>query len=204
MKNAWIAAFAVAASQSVSAAPILDTVIVGNQEWAQADLFTYVSWNTLNTQCPAGVCTLASAINGYDLAGWTWASIQDVQSLFDSFTGQDAPAPAVFSQFDSLWAPLFMDAFRPTILLGDAISVRGWTSTHSHEDRAFYAEMFDAQFFYFDEASTVYSFFQADERFYVGAWFVRDTAQVPAPATLTLFGLGLASLWMTRRKVPTT
>jgi hypothetical protein len=34
----------------------------------------------------------------------------------------------------------------------------------------------------------------------IGAWFVRDSNQVPAPATLSLVGFGLASIWISRRK----
>ncbi|CAA0122199.1 Uncharacterised protein [Halioglobus japonicus] len=89
----WVAGWMVAVCQSVSAVPVTDTVIVGGQEWAQVDLFTNVSWNTVSTQCPGGVCSPSSALNGYDLAGWTWASIDAVQSLFNTFTGQTNPLP---------------------------------------------------------------------------------------------------------------
>jgi hypothetical protein len=94
MKNAllkWVAGLAVAVSQVVSAAPITDTFIVVSQEWAQVDLFFDNSWNDLNAQCPGGVYSAASALNGYDLDGWTWASIDTVQGLFNAFTGPAYP-----------------------------------------------------------------------------------------------------------------
>ena len=92
----WIAGAAFTISQSVSAAPITDVVVVGNQEWAQVSLFTNNSWNAINTQCPAGVCGHTSSVNEWDLDGWTWASIDAVQGLFNAFSGSTGTAPTTF------------------------------------------------------------------------------------------------------------
>ena len=64
-------------SQSATAVPITDTVIVGDKEWAQVVLFTSLSWNDMNAVCPAGVCGVGT-LNGFDMDGWTWASRADV------------------------------------------------------------------------------------------------------------------------------
>ena len=84
----WIAVLAVVVSQKVTATVIVtDVVVVGGQEWAQVDLFTGSSWSTINAQCPSGACSSATEVNGYNLEGWTWASIESIQTLFNTFTG---------------------------------------------------------------------------------------------------------------------
>jgi hypothetical protein len=70
----WIAVLAVVAAQHVSAGLVItDTVTVGSQQWAQVGLFTDNSWNTINAQCPGGVCLSTGEINGWDLDDWRWA-----------------------------------------------------------------------------------------------------------------------------------
>lgn len=208
MKSAlfkWIAGLAVAVSQTVSAVPITDTVIVGSQEWAQVDLFTNVSWNTFNTQCPGGVCLAESSTNGYDLAGWTWASIDTVQSLFNSFTEQPTEAPGVFVQLNSSWAPIILSLFKPTYALSPFSDILdGWSSTASNSDYSYIASVTDyksaAAAVNSDSVLTWHSRNNTRPQLYVGAWFVRDATPAPAPETLALFGLGLASMWIARRK----
>ncbi len=207
MKNAllkWIAALAVSVSQTVSAVPITETVIVGNQEWAQVSLFTRVSWNTLNAQCPGGVCSIASTANGHDLAGWTWASNDTMQALFNSFTGLASPAPTTTSEQDAPWSPIFAALFTPTDYSpGGRIATGGWTSTTPGNEISYYAYSSsypDPT----DDDELGFSFIQFGNDFRfdsLGAWFVRDANQVPVPATLSLFGLGVASMWIARRKL---
>lgn len=200
MKNAWIAGFVVAVSQAVAAGPINDSVIVGSQEWAQVNLFTNVSWNTLNTQCPGGVCSLTSAVNGYDLDGWTWASIDDVQALFNTFTGQAASAPSEYTQIDSNWGPIFTSVFTPTSTELGSTFVFGLTSTYISFGDVALALVNDSPAG-LDTASTEYITQQENAYVTLGAWFVRAAPiEVPVPATLALFGLGLASMLMNRRK----
>jgi hypothetical protein len=79
-----------------------DIVKVNGREWAQPDLFTSLSWGEINQLCPiaeGGVCKKAvyeeDRLKGYDMEGWTWASIADVNGLFNYFladngvTGED-------------------------------------------------------------------------------------------------------------------
>jgi PEP-CTERM motif-containing protein len=194
----WLAGAAIAISQSVSAAPITDTVIVGTQEWAQVDLFTNVSWATLNSQCPGGVCSLASTVNGYDLNGWTWASVQDVQTMFDVFTGQSTPAPTRYIELDSTWAPLMFSLFNPTeVSTSGVLSLRGYSSTPWVGNSVYTPLVRDRSSY--DETYSENTNGNAGADI-IGAWFLRPAAQVPAPATLALFGLGLASLGVFGRK----
>ena len=69
--------------------PVLepDTVTVDDNEWAQVDQFTNLSWNDINAVCPAGVCS--GILNGYNMTGWTWASGGDVAALLEQYTNQD-------------------------------------------------------------------------------------------------------------------
>ena len=67
--------------------PGLATVTVDGREWAQVEQFTNLSWNDINAICPEGAC--AGTLNGYDMAGWTWASVGDVSALFNHYIGSD-------------------------------------------------------------------------------------------------------------------
>lgn len=194
----WLAGAAIAISQAVSAGPITDTVIVGTQEWAQVDLFTNVSWSTLNSQCPGGVCSLSSTVNGYDLNGWTWASIQEVQSMFNVFTGQSTPAPSRYFEDNSTWAPLMFSLFNPTdISSSGVLNLRGYSSTLWGGNIAYTPLVWDRPSTDQTDTANRNAYTGLD---FIGAWFVRPAAQVPAPATLALFGLGLASLGVIGRK----
>ena len=189
---------------SVSAAPVTDTVIVGAQEWAQVDLFTNVSWNTLNSQCPGGVCTLTSSVNGYDLSGWTWASIDTVQAFFNGITGQATVAPGTNYELASAWAPAFTALCNPTNINSYNEIVQGFSSdTYIHDVNEGYAPLLsNVHSITNGWASTTTATFEDKDtgsNLY-GAWIFRDAQQAPVPATLTLFTLGLASMWGSRRR----
>lgn len=94
---------------------ITNTVTVDGKVWGQPDLFTDLSWNDIDAVCPAGVC--AGTLNGYNMAGWKWASVNDVNALFNFYIGSPelGPGPSEFIELESQWAPDFSAAgFRPT------------------------------------------------------------------------------------------
>jgi hypothetical protein len=97
---------------------IADTVSVNGSVWAQVDLFTNLSWRQINDVCPAGICKKDGILNGYDMGGWTWASIDDCNALFNTYVGLDAslgPGPDSLLGYGSRWAPAFFAAgWRPT------------------------------------------------------------------------------------------
>jgi cell wall-associated NlpC family hydrolase len=114
--------------------PITDTVTVNSKEWAQPDLFTGLSWNGINAVCPApsGVCN--GTLKGYDVTGWTWASREEVQSLFNYFIGSDVlgPSTCCHQEVDSSWAPQFFSQFRTTVpeeLQGETVGNYLWGYT---------------------------------------------------------------------------
>jgi hypothetical protein len=104
---------------------ILGIVVVDGKEWLQPDLFTNLSWNDINAVCPEGAC--AGTLNGQDLTGWTWATVDDLNALFNYYIGTEVlgPGPDIYVVSpDSEWAPAFFnDGWRGT---GVKDSVRGW------------------------------------------------------------------------------
>jgi hypothetical protein len=66
-----------------------DIVSLGGLEWAQPDLFLGVSWHDINAACPGGVCG-AATLNGFDMAGWNWATSSDVTNLVNVYVLRDS------------------------------------------------------------------------------------------------------------------
>jgi hypothetical protein len=91
-----------------------DIVTANGKEWAQPDLFMYLSWNQINAVCPAGICTDGGILNGHLMTGWAWASMGDVAALFNSY-GVSPPLSLVTpgrveSSYLSPWATAFFTA----------------------------------------------------------------------------------------------
>lgn len=103
------------------ARPITDTISVAGGEWAQVDLFADLSWDDIKTVCPAGVCS--GVLNGFDMTGWMWASVEDLNSLFNHYIGFEAlgPGPDSYAEGkNSEWAPAFFnDGWRPNNPFGE-------------------------------------------------------------------------------------
>ncbi len=103
------------------ARPITDTISVAGREWAQVDLFADLSWSDINTTCPAGICS--GVLNGFDMTGWMWASVEDLNSLFNHYIGFEAlgPGPDTYGEGkNSAWAPAFFnDGWRPNNPFGE-------------------------------------------------------------------------------------
>jgi hypothetical protein len=94
-----------------------DTVTVNGRTWAQPDLFIKAtSTEEIEAVCPRGVCE--GDLRGYDLTGWTWASVEDVNALFNYYIGSDAlgPGPSTYSEPEgSPWVDAFFaDGWRLT------------------------------------------------------------------------------------------
>ena len=103
-------------------APITDIVIADGKEWAQVDLFTSLTWTEINEVCPAGVCVESGNLNGWYMTGWTWASAEDMRSLFNSYgvTPPLAPGSDYVRNGPSTWAPAFFaDGWRQTYVDGN-------------------------------------------------------------------------------------
>lgn len=199
--------------------PITDTVTVAGREWAQPADFVNLSWDQINTVCPAGICAVGSELNGYSLTGWVWADQVAVGGLFNSYLEKVGVPQVDWSgsyyplSADSAWAPAFFDDFNPTVLSSGNLN-HGLTSDPTITayyfgvpvEFAWYASMYDAS----DPASRDYvrpdggttaSIFTSRG---IGAWFYREEQAAPVPITSTLFllALGLFSLRVSSGRRP--
>jgi hypothetical protein len=99
---------------SCTGVPIMgnNMITVEGRVWAQPDLFAYLSWNDINAVCPDGVCVDGGMLNGHDMTGWTWAGVDEVNSLFNFYIGRGAmgPGPGSYQELDSEWAPEFFSS----------------------------------------------------------------------------------------------
>jgi hypothetical protein len=120
--------------------PITDTVLADGREWAQPGLFAPISWNDIDTVCPVisgGACS--GNLKGWDMNGWTWASVPDLNSLFNTYlllrgvSGDDLLGPTdpdIYSEtFGPFYEPFFDDGWRQTATVGILKLVDAWSST---------------------------------------------------------------------------
>lgn len=107
-----------------------NVVMVNGKMWAQVDLFRYLNWNAINAVCPAGDCIDGGVLNGYDMTGWTWASVDDVNGLFNFYLGGSVlgPGGASYSEPDSTWAPAFFGSGWRGIPGSDYVAMHGYLS----------------------------------------------------------------------------
>jgi hypothetical protein len=112
-----------------------DIVTVDGREWAQVDQFTNLSWNDINDVCPMGICIDNGVLNGHNMTGWTWASVDDVNALFNYYIGSDelGSGPDYLSDSNSansVWGPAFFrDGWRATYSHPNVLRItQGWVS----------------------------------------------------------------------------
>lgn len=65
--------------------PITDTISVAGKEWAQPADFTGLSWDGINALCPGGMCGPGVILRGFDMDGWTWATLEDINGLANHY-----------------------------------------------------------------------------------------------------------------------
>ena len=84
-----------------------NVILVNGKEWLQPSLIKGLSWNEINEVCPEGTCS--GTLNGYDMNGWTWASVDDIYALFNFYFGADVLGPDqdIYRKFDFKWVPAF-------------------------------------------------------------------------------------------------
>ncbi len=98
-------------------AAITDTVVAAGKEWAQPDLFTNLTWGAIDAVCPAGVC--GGTLNGFLMDGWTWATVEDFNSLANYYIGsaQMGPGPDAHIGSASMLDGFYADGWRNTFEL---------------------------------------------------------------------------------------
>lgn len=152
-------------------------------------------------------------LSGYELSGWTWATVDDTNALFNYyitlnhpfFTGYYPVGPGqtnIEELFANFALDFFDDGWRPT---SDVLKDVQTTTT---EGRFFVNAVdvarMEGQYFPSDPVGNYSIADTSNHPHYadVGGWFYRT--KVPTPATLTLLGIGLAGLGWTRRRRAST
>jgi hypothetical protein len=158
-----------------------NTVIRGNREWLQPAAFTNLSWNDISAVCPAGECS--GNLNGIDLNGWTWASVDQVNALFNSYladagvSGSDLLGPGAdsYTEASSTWGAAFNGDFEDTKPDVGAVVWEAWTSSAPSSGNGSIANIID-----FDdplEADLISTTGQNQNnasRETLGGWFFRE------------------------------
>jgi hypothetical protein len=184
-----------------------DLVSVEGREWAQPDLFLGLPWADINVVCPGGVCGNGT-ISGYDMAGWRWATVDDMNQLFNFYIGSDVLGPGPdryygangdFTASNAFWA----DGWRTTAVFFGGLTIG------SVADIADLNPLAGAVAF----IPPGYSGITGDRMFTqglpalfspneTGAWFYRDAAPsaVPLPSSLLLLAAALSG-WAGLRRI---
>lgn len=158
-------------------APFEDTVVVNGTTWYQPALFTNLSWDEINAVCPSGPCVPGSMLNGQDMTGWTWATVDDMNTLFNSYIGTPELGPGPGSIVDSTdtvtWSTeFFRSGWRRTWTdPGYYIGVSGWTASSMDAENAYQAAMIEDDGASADQASTSYAPPKALQELSRGGWF---------------------------------
>ena len=110
-----------------------DGVIVGDREWRQPIDTTGFDWSEVASVCSATTGVCAGSLDGVSFDGWTWASIEDVQELFEQLIKPGSiEFPTIDTNYQAANDPDIRAALGPggfTPLATDFGPVRtgGWT-----------------------------------------------------------------------------
>lgn len=196
-------------STSVRAA-LMPPISADGNIWLQPLDFVNFTWNEIDAVCNSasgGVCN--GSLGGNILTGWTWAGIDEANSLFNSYIGTDELGRGgnpydngdLYEEFESSWAPAwFSDGFLPTredlidqrkatsALLKDTYSPTGFARV------AFLTDFAQGDLFP-DNAVTMAVQNKAASNPITGALFFRSPpATVQSPSTMFLLVFGLLIL----------
>lgn len=78
-------------------------VVVDGKEWLQPSLFAGYTWEEISTVCPKGVCTGALPGSSINLTGYMWASVEDMNALFNHYLGLYPGLPLLGPGPDSIY-----------------------------------------------------------------------------------------------------
>lgn len=194
-------------------------VMIGDKDWRQpvetagSGLFSYDNL-TSNNVCDAVTGACDGVYDGVDFTGWTWATNIEVAGLFDDLNvGPDNhfDTNSSYAETDSTWADeiihiatepgdtgLFLDTFATNIGPDYTGFLYGITrSDISDPNSAYLAHILDNPIGLDTAGIVSIPTDHTDGTF--GVWLYKS-APVPEPATLLLFGVGLAGIGFVRRR----
>jgi len=161
----------------------LETVLVDGKEWARPRDFLEANRIQMSAACPGpdGVCN--GYINGHNMAGWTWASREDLNDLFNFFIGSVVMGPGEDSYYqdggDLSWAEAFLNTFQSTF---SYYPVSCWFSGEESTLYEVAGRIRDINAFYRDQAlmallANCHGAADTDDQFDnehpIGGWFYR-------------------------------
>ncbi len=160
--------------------PVTDTILFGDKEWAQVNLFRNTSFAEIDAVCPAatGLCLSDGHLNGYNMSGWIWASEKDINELFNTFIGSNqlGPGASTYTEANSSWAPKFFDeGFQPTTDISSSREIAGRIRLTAGAQLGSEAGVLSDQADKLDaDLATTKSFLDGSSGVgYAGAWFYR-------------------------------
>ena len=119
-----------AAALLVFCSPLFAGNIVNGKNWSQPNLFTGLSWNDISAVCNPDTGLCDGNLNGIDVTGKIWASVDEVNGLFNAFlpsAAQLGRGPGTASESNSGGAPEFHSSFASTLSYSSLRSVSGIT-----------------------------------------------------------------------------
>ena len=180
------------AAPAVFALPVTDFISFSGRDWAQVDLFTNQSWRDVSNVCAQSTGQCSGLLSGFDLAGWNWASNEEVGDfLFGPLTSHPGGAighEAAESEVNDFFAATgFREIGHPNI------KISGQTRDQLNIQLGGRASITVNRFGALPYMVTTGAFGVIEDRLTTsGAWFFRNVqiTNVPEPnaAFLLLFG----------------
>ena len=108
-------------------------VVVGDREWRQLTDTIDLTWNQVAAVCSTTTGACGGSIGAVSFDGWTWASIEDVQELFEQLIKPDSiEFPTIDTNYQALDDPdiqaaLGPDGFTPVPAGFGPTRTGGWT-----------------------------------------------------------------------------
>ena len=179
-------------------------VLVDGRDWRQLTETTSFSWNEIADAttgvCPAEGGECAGSLNGVDFTAWTWATVDEIGELFQSYNPAFPGGNVNYSEISSTWLPGFFADFALTGTGSSIPFIWGWSATSFSSTRAYGP--------FVQRITSTTQDFMRTETHHVkggrsgasnqrGVWLYRV---VPEPTTATLMGIALAGLGFQRRK----
>jgi hypothetical protein len=194
---------------SISAA-LIDAVDVEGTKWLQPIDFHGYSWNDVSEVCDSSTGVCSGLLGPTDLTGWTWASLDEVNSLLNNFIVTE---PKLVLGTDFVYCDMCVDAYFAAGFNYETVFVpsTGWlrvsggvsrTTSLADIERAYGRAVGQSAFVGIlgsnttilkDGSCDIGATCSGDS----GAWFY---SEVPTPETTPLIAIGLAGLGAMWRK----
>lgn len=117
------------------------SVIRGGKEWLQPIDFVGLSWDDVAAVCPIPGDLCSGTMGGTDVTGYKWASIDEINALFNSYGVSPplGPGPdSIYSFPDSIMVDFFAD-FEPTTDNTNERLTWGWSVDEQSPTNAYNA-----------------------------------------------------------------